>query len=330
MEMEQGMLVAHRLAVAPMINRTDRHFRFLMRLITRRTWLYSEMIVARALQERGAARLLRRSAAESPVALQVGGSEPAVLVHAARSAHEHGYDEINLNVGCPSPRVTTGRMGACLMAEPARVGDCVAAMRAASPLPVTVKTRLGIDELDDFEFLCRFVESVSAAGCGTVIVHARKAWLDGLNAKANRSVPALDYGRVCALKTAYPALEVVINGGIRDLDAAVRLLHGVDGAMLGRAAYSNPMLFAEADQRIFGDSRQVVGVAHVVAAYLGYLHRCVEAGEALRPALRHLAGVVAGFAGARAIRARLAAPGAARDLVSVERVLAPVLSARAA
>lgn len=319
-----------RLAVAPMMNRTDRHFRYLMRLITRRTWLYTEMVVAQALLRGSGAALLRRASEESPVALQVGGSDPAVLARAARCAYEHGYDEVNLNVGCPSTRATAGRMGACLLAAPHLVADCIAAMCAASPLPVTVKTRLGIDDRDDFGFLCRFVEAVAAAGCRTVIVHARKAWLTGLDPKANRSVPPLDYGRVRALKSRYPHLEILVNGGIRDLDAAARLLAGVDGAMLGRAAYANPMGFAEADRRFFGVRRPPIAAGDVVAGYLEYLRRCAAAGEPLGPALRHLAGVIAGFPGARRMRARMGGLAVTGDVDALARTLAPMLHDRAA
>jgi len=313
-----------------MMNRTDRHFRYLMRLITRHTWLYTEMVVGRALVHGDAARLLRRHPGESPVALQVGGSEPGVLAFAARLAAEHGYDEVNLNVGCPSPRVTSGHMGACLMAEPERVADCVAAMRDATRLPVTVKTRLGIDAHDDFEFLCRFAGAVRDAGCGTLIVHARKAWLDGLDPKANRNVPPLDYDRVRELKRVFPDMEILVNGGIANLEDAQRTSAGVDGAMLGRAAYARPMLFAAADARFYGDSRPEAGVAEVVAGYLDYLETRARAGDRVGPALRHLPGVIAGTPGSRAIRSRLGALAGRADMNSVAGALAPLLRARAA
>jgi len=326
----QSPLPPRRLAVAPMMNRTDRHFRYLMRLITRHTWLYSEMVVGRALVHGDPGRLLRHAPDEGPAALQVGGSEPDVLAVAARLAEEHGYNEINLNIGCPSPRVTAGRMGACLMAEPGRVAECVAAMRDATRIPVTVKTRLGIDRQDSFDFLVRFTEAVARVGCGTLIVHARKAWLEGLDPKANRNVPVLDYERVRRLKQAYPELEILVNGGIADLDEAEAACAGLDGAMLGRSAYARPMLFAEADARFFGDPRPGPAVGDVVARYLEYLREIVAAGDKLGPALRHLPGVISGIPGSRAMRSRLGALAGTRDVAAAAEALAPLLARRAA
>ena len=322
-------LPPRRVSVAPMMNRTDRHFRYLMRLITRRTWLYTEMVVARALFHGSAGRLLRHERIESPLALQVGGSDPRLLAWAARLAADHGFEEINLNVGCPSQRVTNGRMGACLMAEPALVGECVAAMKAAAPLAVTVKTRIGIDGHDDPEFLFGFAEAVRTAGCSTLIVHARKAWLKGLDPKANRTVPALDYERVYRLKRFYPELEVVLNGGIESLEAAEEPLTHVDGVMLGRAAYARPLLFAAADARFFAERRRP-GLDEVLAGYLDYLARCATRGERLGPALRHLSGLLAGVSGSRRIRRGLAELGGAADLSAIERVLSPLLVSRRA
>ncbi|MGH8428647.1 MAG: tRNA dihydrouridine(20/20a) synthase DusA [Gammaproteobacteria bacterium] len=323
-------LPPRRLSIAPMMNRTDRHFRYLVRLITRCTWLYTEMLVARALLHGDPDSLLAHDAAERPLALQLGGSEPDVLAVAARLAVEHGFDEVNLNVGCPSSRVTAGRMGACLMGEPDRVADCVAAMRAASNLPITVKTRIGIDERDDFEFLCGFVEAVSAAGCNAVIVHARKAWLSGLNPKANRTVPRLDYERVYALKLRYPSLEIVVNGGIADLDTAAGMLKRTDGVMLGRGAYADPLLLVEADARFYSLHRPAATLGEVLAGYLDYLARRIGAGDAPAPALRHLSTLLNGLAGARSVRRRLGALAGTRDMGAVERALAPFLTARAA
>lgn len=322
--------VPHRLAVAPMMGRTDRHFRYLVRSISRCTWLYTEMLVARALVHGDSRRLLAHSACESPVALQLGGSEPDVLAAAAELAAESGFDEVNLNVGCPSARVTSGRMGACLMAEPTLVAECVAAMGEAAPLPVTVKTRLGIDRNDDFEFLCRFAEAVAAAGCRTLIVHARKAWLSGLDPKANRTVPQLDHGRVFALKTRYPFLEVVVNGEIRDLDTAAETAQRADGAMIGRAAYARPLLLSEADRRLFGSRARPPGLAEVIQGYLAYLGSLASQPRAFAAALRHFPGILAGLPGARATRRHLAAAAASRDLTRVERALAPYLRAYAA
>ncbi len=318
-------LPPRKLAVAPMMNRTDRHFRFLARLITRRTWLYTEMVVARGLVFGDASKLLRYDAGEHPLALQVGGHEPEILARAAGLAHAHGFDEINLNIGCPSPRVSAGRMGACLMAEPEQVAACVAAMREASPLPVTLKTRLGIDHRDDFEFLCRFVRTVADAGCSTFIVHARKAWLEGLSPKANRNVPPLDHARVARLKRRYPHLEILANGGVGDLGEASELLRGVDGVMLGRAAYADPLMLAEADARFFADDAPAPHRAQVLAGYLQYLRACVANGEKLGPALRHVPGILGGVPGARRVRARLGALAGTQDVAGVERALMPLL-----
>ena len=315
------------LAVAPMMNRTDRHFRYLMRLITRRTWLYTEMVVAQGLVCGDADKLLRHRGEEHPLALQIGGNEPRIMARAAALAHAHGFDEINLNVGCPSPRVSSGRMGACLMAEPERVAACVAAMREASPLPVTVKTRIGIDHEDGFEFLCRFVETVAAVGCRTFIIHARKAWLHGISPKVNRNVPPLDYARVRRLKCRYPRLEILLNGGVTDLDQAGELLHGVDGIMFGRAVYARPMLLASADRRFYGAAAGVAHRSQVVAAYLVYLRECAALGEKPGPALRHLPGVLGGLPGARHIRAHLGTLAGTRDVGRVEQLLRPVLDA---
>jgi len=308
-----------------MMNRTDRHFRYLMRLITRHTWLYTEMVVARGLVFGNAAKLLRYHDGEHPVALQLGGHEPAILARAAALAHDHGFDELNLNIGCPSPRVSAGRMGACLMAEPERVADCVAAMRDASPLPVTVKTRLGIDHEDGFEFLCRFVETVADAGCSTFIVHARKAWLEGVSPRANRNVPPLHHDRVARLKRCYPQLEILTNGGVADLDEVSDLLRGVDGVMLGRAAYARPLMLAGADARFYSDPAPMPRRAHVLGGYLHYLKSCVENGEKLGPALRHLPGILGGVPGARRVRARLGALAGTQDVAGVERALMPLL-----
>ncbi|HYW76032.1 MAG TPA: tRNA dihydrouridine(20/20a) synthase DusA [Gammaproteobacteria bacterium] len=325
---EPVRLPPRRLAVAPMMNRTDRHFRYLMRLITRRTWLYTEMVVARGVVRGDAQKLLAYNGEEHPVALQLGGHEPAVLADAARLAYAHGYDEVNLNIGCPSPRVSAGRMGACLMEEPGLVADCVAAMREASPLPVTVKTRLGIDHEDSLEFLCRFVECVAAAGCRTFIIHARKAWLNGVSPKANRNVPPLDYPRVAHVKRMYPELEIIVNGGIADLDGAAGLLAGVDGVMLGRGAYASPLMFATADARFYGETTgHEPRRAQVLTGYLHYLRSCVARGEKLGPALRHVPAILGGVPGARRVRARLGALAGTQDVAGVERALMPILEA---
>lgn len=313
-----------------MMRRTDRHFRFLMRLVTRKTWLYTEMVVASALVHAGAERFLTHDPFERPLALQVGGSEPATLAYAARLAEEQGFDEVNLNVGCPSARVAGGRMGVALMREPALVADGVAAMRAACTLPVTVKTRIGVDHEDDFAFLCRFVETVAAAGCVTFIVHARKAWLNGLSPKANRTVPSLDYARVYALKAHFSDLEIMVNGGVGDLDEAAAMLECCDGVMFGRAAYARPLLFSEVDRRFYAERRAPPALAEILAAYLDYLARQSITAKIPPASLGHLSGLFAGLPGARETRRRLGELAAGSDFAALEGVLAPWLHARAA
>jgi tRNA-dihydrouridine synthase A len=323
-------LPGRRISVAPMMKLTDRHFRFLMRLVTRRSWLYTEMAVARALLHAGPDRFLAHDAVEGPLALQLGGSEPATLALAARLAADAGFDEVNLNIGCPSARVTGGRMGAALMREPALVGECVAAMRAASALPVTVKTRIGVDEEESFDFLCRFVMAVAAAGCQTVIVHARKAWLNGVSPKANRTVPPLDYARVYALKAAFPELEIIVNGGVHTLDEAAAMLARCDGVMFGRAAYARPLMFAAADRRFYASALGAPSLDEILSGYLDYLAGHTVGGKVPPVVLGHLAGLFAGLPGARATRRQLGALAADRDLCRLERVLAPWMRARAA
>ncbi len=245
--------IDRRLSVAPMMDRTDRFFRFFLRTLTRRTLLYTEMITPGAILHGDRDRYLAFDAAEHPVAIQLGGAEPDGLAESARIAAEMGYDEVNLNVGCPSDRVQSGRFGACLMAEPDLVADCVAAMRAAVAIPVTVKTRIGIDERDSYEELVGFVATVAGTGCTSFAIHARKAWLTGLSPKQNRDVPPLRYDVAARLKADFPDLEIVLNGGIRSLDEARAHLDTFDGAMIGRAAVDDPYLLAEADQVIFGE-----------------------------------------------------------------------------
>ena len=244
-------------AVAPMMACTDRHERYLLRCISSRVLLYTEMLTTAAVLHGDRDRLLRFDVSEHPLALQLGGNDPGDMAQCARIGADWGYDEINMNVGCPSDRVQSGRFGACLMAEPGLVADCVVAMQAIVGLPITVKTRIGIDDNDSFDALCRFVEIVSAAGCDTFIVHARKAWLRGLSPRDNRNVPPLRYEVVYQLKRVFPDLTFVINGGIADAETARKHLRNVDGVMVGRAVYSNPFLLAEVDRQIFGESRVV-------------------------------------------------------------------------
>jgi tRNA-dihydrouridine synthase A len=294
-----------RLSVAPMLDWTDRHCRYFLRLITRRTLLYTEMVTTGALIHGDRERHLTFDPAEHPVALQLGGSSPADLATCAGIAEDFGYDEVNLNVGCPSDRVQNGRFGACLMAEPALVAECVAAMKAAAAVPVTVKTRIGIDHRDSYEELVGFVAQVAGAGCDALIVHARKAWLQGLSPRENREVPPLRYEVVARLKHDFPALRIAINGGVTTLAQASALLETLDGVMIGREAYQNPWILAEADPVIFGDSAPAPSSHEVLEAYLPYVARNLSAGVPLNAMTRHILGLFQGRRGARAWRRHL-------------------------
>lgn len=297
----------HRLCLAPMMDRTDRHFRYLLRIISPNTWLYTEMITARALLHGNAPAMLEFDFSEHPLAVQLGGSEPEALGRAASLAAEAGYDEINLNCGCPSDRVQSGCFGAALMLDAPRVADCVAAMREASALPVTVKTRIGVDDSDSYEFLSAFVGRVVAAGARTLFVHARKAWLKGLSPKQNREIPPLDYGRVHRLKAEYAGLEIVVNGGLVSVADAQEQLRSVDGVMLGRAAYADPLLLGAIDSALYGGEPRELG--EVLAAYLRHIETELERGTPLRRMTRHLMGLMAGRPGARRWRRQIASLG---------------------
>ncbi len=290
---------SHRFCVAPMIDWTDRHCRMFHRILSRHAHLYTEMVAAAAVLHGDTARLLAFDPAERPLALQLGGSDPRELARAARIGEEFGYDEINLNVGCPSDKVQSGRFGACLMASPERVAECVAALRAALHIPVTVKHRLGIDDQDTEETLDRFVSTVAAGGCRVFIVHARKAWLHGLDPKQNREIPPLDHNRVHRLKRDHPGLEFVLNGGIGSLAAAKDCLAHVDGAMLGRAAYQAPWLLAGVDRQLFGVDNPVTSRQEAVIAFLPYMERQRAAGVPLHHMTRPMLGLFHGQPGAR-------------------------------
>jgi tRNA-dihydrouridine synthase A len=311
-------MLDRRFAIAPMMDWTDRHCRFFHRLLTRRALIYTEMITTGALIHGDRARLLRFDAAEHPVALQVGGSDPAALRQCARMAEDFGYDEINLNVGCPSDRVQDGRFGACLMAEPALVGDCVAAMKAAVRIPVTVKCRLGIDDQDIEVALDDMARVVTSAGVDALVVHARKAWLEGLSPKENREIPPLDYERVFRLKRAYPALPIVLNGGITDLEQAVSYLDKVDGLMLGRAAYREPWRLLAVDPLVFGAPAPCNSAKAAAQALIPHIERELAAGARLYAIVRHVLGLFHAVPGARAFRRMLATeavkPGAGVDI----------------
>ncbi|KAB2932580.1 MAG: tRNA dihydrouridine(20/20a) synthase DusA [Candidatus Contendobacter sp.] len=294
-----------RLAVAPMLDWTDRHCRYFLRLLTRHTLLYTEMVTAGAVLHGDRERLLAHDPAEHPLALQLGGSDPGELARCARVAADFGYDEVNLNVGCPSDRVQSGRFGACLMAEPDLVADCVAAMRAAADLPVTVKTRIGIDDRDSYEALTDFVGRVAGGGCEVFVVHARKAWLSGLSPKENREIPPLRHDVVYRLKRDFPGLTIILNGGLTALDQIADSLRRVDGVMIGRAAYENPYLLAEVDQRFFGSSAPPPSRHQVVRAFLPYVEMQLQGGTPLHCMTRHVLGLFRGIPGGRAWRRHL-------------------------
>jgi tRNA-dihydrouridine synthase A len=320
-----------------MMDWTDRHCRFFHRLLSARALLYTEMITAEAVLHGKRDMLLAFSPQEHPVALQLGGSDPVRLAEAAAIGEGYGYGEINLNVGCPSDRVQEGRFGACLMAEPDLVARCVTAMAARVSVPVTVKCRIGIDDQDSERDLDRFISTVAAAGCRTFIVHARKAWLQGLSPKENREVPPLDYARVYRLKAAHPELQIIINGGIASLDQAEAHLGKVDGVGLGRTAYQNPYLLADVDSRLFGAQTAVRSRRNVMEALVPYAERHLSAGGRLNNIARHILGLYHGRPRARAFRRHIAeqAPRAgagAAVLVEAMRIaegdmLAPLLAA---
>ncbi|MCG3168966.1 MAG: tRNA-dihydrouridine(20/20a) synthase [Pseudomonadales bacterium] len=289
-----------------MMEWTDRHYRYFARLLSRRVRLYTEMVTSAAIVHGDRARLLDFDAAEHPLALQLGGSDPRELALAARIGADRGYDEINLNCGCPSDRVQSGRFGACLMAEPALVADCVAAMQAAVAVPVTVKCRIGIDLRDSYEELAAFVSTIAAAGARTVIVHARKAWLQGLSPKENREIPPLHYPTVYRLKQDFPALRIVINGGIASLDACTAHLEHVDGVMLGRAAYHDPWLLARVDSRLFGDTDPLRTRHEALEAFLPYVERELAHGRRLCQLSRHVLGLFHGCPGGKRFRRYIA------------------------
>lgn len=314
------------LSVAPMMACTDRHQRFFMRLISRHVLLYTEMVTTAALRHGDRERLLAFDPAEHPLALQLGGSEPAALAECARSAESRGYDEVNLNVGCPSDRVQSGRFGACLMAEPELVAECVAAMRAAVGIPVTVKTRIGIDDRDSYEALAHFVTCVAAAGCRTFVIHARKAWLNGLSPKENREIPPLRYDVVYRLKQDFPALEIVLNGGLTCLEQVVEHLQALDGAMIGRAAYHDPYLLAPVDRRFFEATHMPRSRHRVVAAFLPYVERELARGVPLTAMTRPLLGLFQRLPGARAWRRHLSGQAHRRGagVEVIEQALAQV------
>ncbi|AUC97774.1 tRNA dihydrouridine(20/20a) synthase DusA [Bradyrhizobium sp. SK17] len=299
----------YRFSVAPMMDWTDRHCRVFHRLMSRRARLYTEMLTTGAVIHGDRARLLGFDASEHPVALQLGGSDPRDLATAAQIGEQFGYDEINLNVGCPSDRVKDGRFGACLMAEPALVAEGVAAMKRAVRVPVTVKCRIGIDDQDLEVALDALARSVIAAGADALVVHARKAWLNGLSPKENRDIPPLDYDRVYRLKAALPDVPVIINGGITSIAEAKQHLVHVEGVMLGRAAYQEPWRLLSVDSELFGETPPLATMKDVFAAMLPYIERQLAEGTRLHSITRHFVGAFHGVPGARAFRRHLAENG---------------------
>jgi tRNA-dihydrouridine synthase A len=307
-------------SIAPMMEWTDRHCRYFHRLLTRRALIYTEMLTTGAVLRGDRTRLLAFDPFEHPVALQLGGCAPAALAQAARIGEDFGYDEINLNVGCPSDRVQEGRFGACLMAEPQLVADCVAAMKAAVGIPVTVKCRIGIDEQDPEQALFTFARMVKAAGTDALIVHARKAWLKGLSPRENRHVPPLDYAIVRRLKAEHADLAIVLNGGLASLEQAERELAGMDGVMMGRAAYQEPWRLLDVDPRFYGAAAPFATPKEAALALVPYIERALGEGVRLSAVTRHVLGLFRAVPGARAFRRHLAVeavkPGAGASVMA--------------
>ncbi|MCG9697477.1 tRNA dihydrouridine(20/20a) synthase DusA [Shewanella sp. Isolate11] len=288
-------------SIAPMLDWTDRHYRYFARLMSSETLLYTEMVTTGAIIH-GKGDYLAYNQEEHPLALQLGGSNATDLATCAKIAAERGYDEVNLNVGCPSDRVQSGRFGACLMAEPQLVAECVDAMRSVVDIPVTVKTRIGIDEQDSYEFLTQFIDKVATAGCDTFIIHARKAWLQGLSPKENREIPELDYERVYQLKRDYPKLSISINGGVKTLAECASHLEQLDGVMVGREAYQNPYILAQVDQLLCGSDRPVLSRDAVLEKMIPYMEKHLQQGGRLNHITRHITGLYQGEVGSRAWR----------------------------
>lgn len=309
----------HKISIAPMMDYTDRHFRYLMRLITRHTLLYTEMITTAAILHSNHRQLLAYHPLEHPLALQLGGSDPQALAECAEIAAAYGYDEVNLNAGCPSDRVSHGHFGACLMKEPALVARCVAAMKSAVNIPVTVKCRIGVDDYDSYAHLRHFIQCVADAGCKVFILHARKAWLQGLSPKENRTVPPLQYDTVYRIKQDFPQLQIVINGGIQTVADMQRQLEQMDGVMIGRRGYQDSYLFAAVDAHFYQDSHKPLSRFAVIEQMLPYIQSQLEQGVNLTCLTRHLLSIFHGTKGARIWRRYLSEqvhlPGAGIDVI---------------
>ncbi len=297
----QKLKLNRTVSVAPMMGWTDRHDRYFLRLISPNALLYTVMITAGALTYGKKLDLLEFSPEEHPVALQLGGSDPKELAECAKLAEKYGYDEVNLNCGCPSERVQKGKFGACLMAEPDLVADCVDAMKQAVSIPVTVKSRIGIDDQDSYEFLFNFIDKIAAKGCDTFIIHARKALLDGLSPAENRLIPPLKYDTAYRVKQDFPHLNIILNGGLKTVESIQDALTNVDGVMIGREAYTNPYFMAEVERAVFGNN-EVRSRREVVEALFPYIEKCLHEGTPLKDITRHILGLYQGLPGARAWR----------------------------
>jgi tRNA-dihydrouridine synthase A len=291
-----------RFTLAPMMEWSTSDCRTFWRMLTRESVMYSEMVTSGALLHGDKKRFLHFNECEHPLALQLGGSNPKDLAECAKIAQDWGYDEVNLNCGCPSDRVQNGMIGACLMAEPTLVAECIDAMINAVQIPITVKHRIGIDDMDDYADMLTFVDTIATTGCNTFIVHARKAWLKGLSPKENREVPPLNYENVIRLKKERPQLEIIINGGIKTLDQAQVLLESVDGVMIGREAYSNPYMLAEVDQQIYGSTAPVTSRDEVMSQFIAFCEQELASGTKLNHLTRHILGLYQGLPGARQFR----------------------------
>lgn len=296
------MNIIRTLSVAPMMDYTDRHCRYFLRLITRHALLYTEMITSYAILHGDRTHLLKYNPAEHPVAFQIGGSDPKKLVECAKIIADYGYDEINLNVGCPSSTVTEGHFGACLMKDPNLVAECMSAMSQAVKIPVTIKTRIGVDEFDSYDYLKNFVKLIAATGCKTFIMHARKAWLKGLSPKENREIPPLHYETVYQLKKDFPHLSFIINGGIKTLAQASEQLQYVDGVMIGREAYHNPYILAEVDKIFYNDLHPIPSRQEIIHEFIPYVEEQLKEDKHLKQMTHHILGLFQGIPGARAWR----------------------------
>ena len=305
----------HRFCVAPMMDRTDRHCRYFHRLLTKRSFLYTEMLHSNAILNGDVNKLLEFKAEEHPLAVQLGGSDPSTLAEASVISEEFGFREINLNIGCPSSKVQKGRFGAVLMREPELVSKCIYAMKKSVSIPVTVKCRIGVDDMDEDAYLDKFIKELSFSGCETFIIHARKAWLSGLSPKDNREIPPLNYQRVYKLKETFPELNIIINGGIKTIKESIEHLNYVDGVMLGREAYDNPFILTEVDSEIFSDAMHPIRRTDILYKLLPYIQSEIDKGTKISHITKHLMGLFKGFDGAKNIR---------KYLVSLSNEVQPV------